>query len=256
MNLTKEQREMLKVDRFPLSSKYDQQWVLENRMGPNPMWLAEWLSEAMDFKPGLRVLDLGCGTAITSIFLAKEFGVQVWATDSSTWTKIADENWPRIREASAADTVVPIRADAHALPYAEEFFDAMVSIDAYHYFGTSDTYLLAFHKYVKPGGQIGIVVPGLMQEVDREPPEHLKEWWGAEGYSFHTASWWRWHWEKTKRVNVEVADTLEDGWRYWSLFEEISWATGIAVMSEDEQHVVGVDQGRYLGFVRVVARRR
>ena len=29
----------------------------------------------------MKILDLGCGKGLTSIFLAKEFGVQVYATD-------------------------------------------------------------------------------------------------------------------------------------------------------------------------------
>ena len=33
----------------------------------------------MDLKPGMRVLDLSCGKAISSIFLEKEFVLQVWA---------------------------------------------------------------------------------------------------------------------------------------------------------------------------------
>jgi cyclopropane fatty-acyl-phospholipid synthase-like methyltransferase len=51
--------------------------MLENQMGPNALWLAEWLAEALSLKAGMRLLDLGCGRAMTSIFLAKEFGVQV-----------------------------------------------------------------------------------------------------------------------------------------------------------------------------------
>lgn len=50
-------------------------------MGPNALWLVEWLAEALPLRAGMRVLDLGCGRAMTSIFLAREFGVQVWATD-------------------------------------------------------------------------------------------------------------------------------------------------------------------------------
>ena len=46
VKLTEEQIQRLKVERFSLSAKYDQQWVLENRMGPNPLWLVEWLSGA------------------------------------------------------------------------------------------------------------------------------------------------------------------------------------------------------------------
>jgi len=36
----------------------------------------------------MRVLDLGCGKALSSIFLAKEYGTQVWATD--LWISATD----------------------------------------------------------------------------------------------------------------------------------------------------------------------
>jgi cyclopropane fatty-acyl-phospholipid synthase-like methyltransferase len=75
--------------RFPRASTYDAQWVLKNAMaGPPALWLVEWLAEAMTLQPGMRVLDLGCGRATSSIFLAKEFGVTVWAAD--LWIKPTD----------------------------------------------------------------------------------------------------------------------------------------------------------------------
>ena len=92
---------------FPRSNAYDPQWVAENQMGPNVLWLAEWLAERMDLSPGMRVLDLGCGRAISSIFLAREFDVTVYATD--LWIAAAD-NWARVRAANLADRVVPIHA--------------------------------------------------------------------------------------------------------------------------------------------------
>ncbi|MEZ5227484.1 MAG: hypothetical protein R2710_12635 [Acidimicrobiales bacterium] len=46
-------------------------------MGPNALWLTEALTEVMTIEPGMKVLDLGCGKAMSSIFLAKEFGAQV-----------------------------------------------------------------------------------------------------------------------------------------------------------------------------------
>ena len=82
MKITKKRmKELLKNDNFPRSSKYDPEWVLKGWMGPNVLWLTEFLCEKMDLKPGMRVLDLGCGKALSSVFLAKEYGVQVWATD-------------------------------------------------------------------------------------------------------------------------------------------------------------------------------
>lgn len=47
----------------------------------------------MTLKPGMRILDMGCGNALTSIFLAKEFGVTVFAND--LWVSPTD-NWKRI----------------------------------------------------------------------------------------------------------------------------------------------------------------
>src|SRR5690606_41328511 len=84
----------LRVPRFPRAAGYDPRWVVENQMGPNPLWLVEWLWPAVDLPPGSRVLDLGCGKALTSIFLAREYGVRVVAAD--LWVPPGD-NWRRIQ---------------------------------------------------------------------------------------------------------------------------------------------------------------
>ena len=127
----------LTLEQFPLSSKYDIEWLIDNEMGPCSAWLAEYLSKTVDLKPGMHILDLGCGKAVSSIFLAKEFGVQVWATD--LWIDASD-NWKRIKESGVDSLVYPIHAEAHDLPFAFDFFDVIVSLDAYHYFGTEEMY--------------------------------------------------------------------------------------------------------------------
>ena len=72
----------------------------------------------------------------------------------------------RIREASMENRVLPIHAESHTLPYAEGFFDCSIRMDSYQYYGTGDLYLGYFHKFVKPGGEIGIVVPALHREFE------------------------------------------------------------------------------------------
>src|SRR5258706_7127669 len=151
---------------FPRSSKYDGRWVVDNLMGPNVLWLAEHASEALSLAPGMRVLDLGCGKAVSSIFFAKEFGVAVTAAD--LWIK-PDENAERIAAAGIGGLVFPVHAEAHALPFASEQFDVIVSLDAYQYFGTDDLYLETIAKFLKPGGRIAIVVPGLAHEISDVP---------------------------------------------------------------------------------------
>jgi SAM-dependent methyltransferase len=236
---------------LPRSAAYDPEWMLENLMGPNAVWLAEALSQVMDLRPGMRVLDMGCGRAISSIFLAKEFGVQVWATD--LWIK-ASENWERIRAAGLQDRVFPIHAEAHTLPFADDFFDAAVSMDAYHYFGTDDLYLGYYARFVKPGGQLGIVVPGIQREFTDGLPEHLAPYWERDFWSFHSPAWWREHWQRTGPVEVTVADMAPNGWRHWLKWLEVAGKFGFPT-SVEEAEMLRRDAGRNLGFTRLVGRK-
>ncbi len=177
-------------ERFPRSSRYHPDWVIKNGMGSNPLWIAEWLASAMDLVEGMRVLDLGCGRAVSSIFLAREFGVQVWATD--LWIA-ATENARRIRDAGLGDRVFPIHADARSLPYGGEFFDAIVSLDSFPYYGTDALYLNYLAHFLKPEGQLGIAGAGLVQELEGGVPDHLREFWTQDVWCLHSAAWWRRH---------------------------------------------------------------
>jgi len=137
-------------ERFPLAARYHPEWIRASVSGgANSLWMTEWLASAMDLRPGMRVLDLGCGRAASSIFLQREFGTEVWATD--LWNSASD-NAERVRDAGMADGIFPVHADARALPFAVGFFDAIVSIDSYFYFGTDDLYLSYLARFVKPGG--------------------------------------------------------------------------------------------------------
>ncbi len=235
-------------DLFPRSAAYDEAWVNANRMGPNVLWLAESLTERMTLEAGMRVMDLGCGKGLSSVFLAREFGVEVWATD--LWIK-PTENWERIREAGLEGQVHPIYAEAHQLPYAEGFFDAIVSLDAYHYFGDSDLYLENLARFLRPGGEIGIVCPGLRRELGPDDvPDYLAQYYGMGAYSFHTPGWWRDHWRKTGLVEVSCADEPPEADAIWDEF--------IPHTEPDEQAAIRDDAAgeRLLTFSRVVARKR
>src|SRR6266404_642995 len=235
--------------RFPRSSRYHPEWIIANASGgANSLWLTEWLSKALDLKPGMRVLDLGCGRASLSIFLRREFGVQVWATD--LWFS-ASENRRRIRDAGVEDGVFPLHADARSLPFAGEFFDAIVCIDSFPYFGTDDLYLNYLAHFVKPGGPVGIVGAGLVQEIEGAVPEHLREFWAQDVWALHSAAWWRRHWERTGILDVALADTLPDGWQCW-----LDWHRAVAPGNTTEIQAVEADGGRYLGYVRLVGRRQ
>jgi cyclopropane fatty-acyl-phospholipid synthase-like methyltransferase len=254
MQISAELRSRLAKPAFPRSSTYDAKWMLDTNMGPNVLWLAEWASQVVPLHEGMRVLDLGCGKATSSIFLAKEFGATVWAVD--LWIKPTD-NWERIKAADVTDRVLPLHAEAHALPFAADYFDAILSFDAYHYFGTDDLYLGYLSKFIRPGGRIGIVVPGLVRELPEGPPETVRPYWEWDFCSFHSPEWWRKHWAKTGLVEIEVADTLANGWQVWAEWSECCAEVGAGFVSAAarEAEMLRLDQGQVFGFTRVVARR-
>lgn len=235
--------------RFPRSSRYDPGWILASVSGgANSLWLTEWLTEAVALRPGMRVLDLGCGRGASSIFLHREFGVQVWATD--LWFGV-DERARRISDAGVADAVFPIHADARALPFAAGFFDAVVSIDSFVYYGTDDLYLSYLARFVKPEAPIGIAGAGLVQEFDGDVPQHLAAWWEPSMACLHSPDWWRRHWQRSRVADVALADTMPDGWRQW-----LQWQDVVAPDNRVEIEALTADRGRYLGYVRAVAHRR
>jgi SAM-dependent methyltransferase len=236
-------------ERFPRSSAYHPDWILAGVSGgANSLWLTEWLAEALPLRPGMRVLDLGCGRGVSSIFLRREFEVQVWATD--LWFS-ASERLQRIRDAGVDDGVFPIHADARSLPFASEYFDAILSIDSFSYYGTDDQYLNYLARFLKPDGAIGVAGAGLTREIDGELPSHLKSWWEPSLWGLHSAAWWRRHWERSGSVEVERAEAMPEGWKVW-----LDWQSASFPDNRAELEALQADGGSYLGYVRVVGRRR
>jgi cyclopropane fatty-acyl-phospholipid synthase-like methyltransferase len=235
--------------RFPRAGAYNPEWLIAGASSGSPvLWVTEWLCSALELRPGMRVLDLGCGRAVSSIFLRREFGVEVWATD--LWFS-ATENLQRIREAGVGDGVFPIHADARKLPYGEEFFDAILSVDSLYYYGTDDLYLNYLARFVKPGGTIAIAGAGFMKEMGEAIPEALRKWWEPSMRCMHSAEWWRSHWVKSGAVDLELADSMADGWKLW-----LEWQKVIAPDNLAEIQALEADAGEYLGFNRCIARRK
>ncbi|WP_431843248.1 SAM-dependent methyltransferase [Calidifontibacter indicus] len=215
--------------------------------GAPPLVLTEWLCEVMPLQAGMRVLDLGSGRGVSSIFLAREFEVEVWSLD--LWFP-CDDRQRRANDAGVGHQVHALYGDARNLPFPRDFFDAIVAVDSFGYFATDDLFLLDLLQVLRHDGMVGIVGAGLVAEISDQVPDALVRWWEPSLWSLHTATWWSKHWSRTGLVEVTAADTMSDGWQRW-----LDWLRLVAPDNTVELDAVEADAGDTLGYVRVVARR-
>jgi cyclopropane fatty-acyl-phospholipid synthase-like methyltransferase len=197
----------------------------------------------------MRVLDLGCGKGATSVFLAREFDTEVCAAD--LWVHRA-QRAALFQDASVGEKVHAVDADVRRLPFEDDFFDVVVSIDAWEYFGTDDYPLPALLRVLRPGGQIGMATPAMRTEVRELDaiPEHIAAVVGWEALAWHTAAWWEQQWRLSGLVTDVRARLQPDGWADWLRWERAVLAYG----DEGAEAVIDMlerDEGRLLTFAMV-----
>ena len=203
----------------------------------------------------MRVLDLGPGYGATSVFLAQERGVAVSACD--LWVD-PDAIEEVARGAGLTESIAAVRADVRQeLPFPDNTFDAIVSIDAFEYFGTDVHLLPRLLRVLKPGGTIGMTTPGLKRDPYEDAvPGEIWSLWGYETAAFHTPEWWRRHWELSGQLENIEASWLPEGLENWIL-----WARAVREVKgaeSDRRQVLELLQtaeGRQLGFVSAIGRK-
>lgn len=217
------------MNNFPKTGTFPLSIVQSKIMGPNPLKLAEELLEHHEIPQDAVVLDLGSGTGITSCLLAREYGFTTYAVD--LWSDPGDNM--RFFEGMGLINrqICPIKADAsQGLPFATEFFDAVVSIDSYNYFGREPGYLAEkLLPYVKPGGLLYFAIPGMVRDChDDLPPELLLSWTPDQMEYMHDMDWWRALIEPTPGVQIR---------RMWALTcHDEAWSDWLAC---DNEYAVG-----------------
>ena len=171
-------------------------------------WVVGW---CWNFNQVCVFLISGCGRAMSSIFFAqgiRRAGLGYWLMVS------VNENLQRIKRWGGVRCIPDIRG-CQGTSFAAEFFDVIISIDSFIYYGTDDLYLNYLARLVKPGGQIAIAGAGILHEFDIVP-DHLKAWWTNDLWCLHSADWWKRHWARTGIVDISIAD-VPDGWRLWKV---------------------------------------
>ena len=151
--------------------------------------------------------------------LAREYGLDVYAVD--LWSDPC-ENRAFFRDMGVPDdTIHPVKADAsQGLPFKPEFFDAVVSIDSYNYYGRDPRYLgEKLLPYVKPGCKLYLSIPGMAHDCHSDLPDCLLASWTPEQLEYmHDMNWWRAMIEQTAEVRIldmHAMACTHEAWADW-----------------------------------------
>lgn len=236
---------------YTRSKAYDTPELRRMIMGPNPVKLEEELLLDHKIPENAVVCDLGSGQGLTSVFLAKEYGFTVYAAD--LWSDPAENRAFFDRMGLARDRIIPVKADAAALPFEKEFFDAVVSTDSYNYFGRDERYLdEKLLPFLKHGGYVYIAIPGMKKDCHDHLPEELLLSWTPEQLEYmHDAAYWQDMVSRSKDAEVLSVREMESNEEVWT-----DW------LAQDNEYAVGdrkameAGGGKYLNFLAIVLRKK
>lgn len=148
--------------------------------------------------------------------------------------------------------VVPIHVDATVeLPFADECFDALISIDSYHYFGNNDDYFKKHLKsLIKKGAPVAIAIPGTKQEMSGTIPDALKPFLDDEGFAtLHCIEWWTQILEKhLDEFIIKEMDCTDKAWRDWLVADN--------PIAKRDINMMKAENGKYLNLISITGKRK
>lgn len=244
---------ILKLDsiKYPRSSAYCTPELMSLIMGPNPIKLEEELLQNHHIPSGATVCDLGSGNGLTSIFLAKEYGFKVYAAD--LWSNPEENAKFFEKHGFGPEQITPVKADAMALPFEREFFDAVVSVDSYNYFGRTPGFLdEKLLPFVKRGGYIYIAIPGMKKDLHDNLPEELLLSWNEEQMDFmHDKDYWRNIIAQSKDCEIISVNEMRSNKEVWD-----DWLDQDNEYARGDRKSMEAGAGKYLNFIQIILRKK
>jgi demethylmenaquinone methyltransferase/2-methoxy-6-polyprenyl-1,4-benzoquinol methylase len=142
-----------------LPGRYDRMGAVMS-FGQDPRWRRA-LVDAIDPRPGQRVLDVATGTGMVALALASH-GCEVVGLDQSE-QMLAGARAKLAARPEPAGQVTFVRGEAERLPFADGEFDALTFTYLLRYVDDRAATMAELARVVRPGGRIGMVefgVPG------------------------------------------------------------------------------------------------
>ena len=219
--------------------------------GPNAIRQAEELASHFTIKKDMKILDLGTGTGLSSLYLAQAHDAKVFATDL-----YADptENYERFESLGVADKIVPMLLDAtQPLPFAKRYFDVIFSVGAYNVFGDNEEMLPNLASYVKKGGYIAVSFPGLKYEFGNNVPPEMQPFWDVPEVAKCVRGIERWQDLFSKAEGIEIVNISE------MACHDIAWKEYLASIAPDGEDkwsldMMAAENGKYFNTIQLIAK--
>ena len=174
----------------------------ETMWGPNGIRQAEELASHFTITKDMKILDLGCGMGLSSLYLVQAHGAEVFATDLFADPTV---NHERFKSLGIAGNIVPMLLDATLpLPFAKGYFDVIFSVGAYNIFGDNEEMLPKLIPYVKKGGYIAVAFPGLKYEFGDNVPSEMQPFWDDPDVArcVRGIEWWKTLFSKAEGAEI------------------------------------------------------
>lgn len=236
---------------FPKANSFPANLVREKIMGPNPLKICEELLSEVNLAPDAVVCDLGSGTGITSAMLAREYGFDVYAVD--LWSDPVENRAFFDELGISLETIHPVKADAtQGLPFPPEFFDAVVSVDSYNYYGRDPHYLgEKLLPYVKRNGMLYLAIPGMVHDCHDNLPACLLKSWTSEQLDYmHDIAWWRAMISQTEEIEIVDMRAMECATEAWS-----DWLTCDNPYAQGDRAAIEAGALEYLNTIAITLRK-
>ena len=221
----------------------DKNILNERLMGPDCTIIVRELLYGYNNDNKIRILDLGCGKGLTSIYLAEKYkNAIIYAAD--LWVEATD-NYKFFKEQGYENRIIPLNTSAENLPFAYHYFDMIVSVDAYHYFGTDKLFFKEKIKpYLKDNGLIFIAVPGMKDDYEKVPQD-LKGFISDEDFRFFKSIKYYENIlkENIKEIKIEEMKCFNEAWDSWL-------ATDNPYAVEDIE-LLKSDNGKFLNLIGI-----
>ncbi len=200
--------------KFFRTEKYHIDFQKTKMTGPNAMLITEELLCSLDLRPTMTALDIRCGKSLSSLLVAKEFGMRVFACDDSVEPC---ENFAFYKRINMQNQIIPMKLDFSGdIPFSAEYFDLILCAGTFNQIGEKINLKEKILPLLKNNGVLAVAMPVLT--VNEISPQ-LRKFAANNTETLHSFDWWKNYFESQGLTSFEsgLCECTEKAWNDWFL---------------------------------------